>query len=127
MFFNDDQALPMMFNSAVHLHAKKLINILLHLNEKKICHIQPRAVTSTATFVIDVDDIDFMDLCADDLGTWKTNGTKMTFFKILSNSSVNIVSLKQGYRMIRHYYSHGTYSLFHRLIADIQGMLHLLL
>ena len=117
----------MMFNSAVHLHAKKLINILLHLNEKKICHIQPRAVTSTATFVIDVDDIDFMDLCADDLGTWKTNGTKMTFFKILSNSSVNIVSLKQGYRMIRRYYSHGTYSLFHRLIADIQGMLHLLL
>ena len=50
-----------------------------------------------------------------------------SFFKILSNGSVNIVSLKQGYRMIRHYYTHGTYSLFHRLIADIQGMLHLLI
>ena len=35
MFFNDNQALPMMFNSAVHLHAEKLINILLHPNEKE--------------------------------------------------------------------------------------------
>lgn len=81
MFFNDDQALPMMFISAVHLHAEKLINIFLHTNEKKICHVQPQAVTSTATFVIDVDDVDFMDLCADDLGTWKTIRTKMTFSK----------------------------------------------
>ena len=69
----------MTFNSAVHLHAEKLINILLHPNEKKICHVQPQAVTSTATFVIDVDDVDFMDLHADDFGTWKTNETKIIF------------------------------------------------
>ena len=34
-FFNDDQALPVMFNSAVHLLAEKLINILLHPNKKE--------------------------------------------------------------------------------------------
>ena len=52
-------------------------------NLKRVCHIQPLGVTKTATFVIDLDDVLFSDLKADDLGTWIANGTKSTYFTII--------------------------------------------
>ena len=38
-------------------------------------------VDKNATFIIDLNDVNFADLKADDLGVWKTNGTKTTYFK----------------------------------------------
>ena len=37
-------------------------------------------VSKNAAFIVDVDDVEFADLKADDLGTWKTNRTKSTYF-----------------------------------------------
>ena len=34
-------------------------------------------------FIINVDAVRFSDLKSDDMGTWKTTGTKSTYFRIL--------------------------------------------
>ena len=109
----------MFSKSPLQFHAEQLIQILLKPQTKKVCHIQPVGVTTTASFVIDIDDVNFIDLRADDLGVWKTNGTKTTHFTILENNTIQVGRSRYGYRMTRRYYVHGTYSLFRRVIADI--------
>ena len=65
--------------------AERMVRILMDpdLERDKVCHIQPMGVTSNATFIIDMDDVHFPDLKADDLGSWKPNGTKATYFHVL--------------------------------------------
>ena len=62
--------------------AEQVARILLnpHVDEQKVCHVQPMGVVRNATFFIDLDDVKFGDLKADDLGVWKASGTKTTFF-----------------------------------------------
>ena len=92
-----------------------------------MCHVQPLGVTKNATFIVDVDDVAFSDLKADDLGTWKTNGTKTTHFWIRPSGTIVISPKQKGpdtksYIMTRRYYVHGTYQLFRRIIIDIKGI-----
>ena len=64
--------------------ASELANILMakNIDLQRICHIQPLGVTKTATFIVDLDDVLFSDLKADDLGVWNANGTKSTYFSM---------------------------------------------
>ena len=55
---------------------------MLNPDTIKVCHVQPMGVTKNASFNVGVDDVEFADLKADNLGTWKTNGTKTTHFWI---------------------------------------------
>ena len=81
-----------------------------------------------ATFIVDIDDVMFSDLKADDLGTWKNNGTKSTYFSMFVNGSVAVASGKPShgaesyYILTRRYFTHGTYQLFCRIVVDILGM-----
>ena len=101
--------------------------MLLNPESSKVCHIQPVGVSKNAAFIVDVDDVEFADLKADDLGTWKTNGTKSTYFWIQPSGTI-VSSAKQkgpdnkSYVMTRRYYVHGSYQLFRRVITDIKGM-----
>ena len=98
-------------------------------NLKRVCHIQPLGVTKTATFVIDLDDVLFSDLKADDLGTWIANGTKSTYFTMSRKGEIRLTSGKPKlggnlfYTLARWYYTHGTYKLFRRIVIDIRGKL----
>jgi hypothetical protein len=78
-------------------------------------------LSKNATFIVDIDDVIFADLQADDLGTWKSNGTKSTHFNILPSGAIHVLKSTKYYRMTRRYYVHGTYSLYRRIIVDIQG------
>lgn len=93
----------------------------------RVCHIQPLSIAQSATFIIDLDDVLFSDLKADDLGTWSSNGTKSTYFSMVAGS-IEIASGKPShssyYILTRRYYTHGTYHLLRRILVDIRGKFH---
>ena len=98
-----------------------------NIDLQRICHIQPLGVTKTAMFIVDLDDVLFSDLKADDLGTWNANGTKSIYFFMSPTGVVRIASGKpsrsmksSNYTLTRRYYTHGTYKLFRRIV-NIQG------
>ena len=41
------------------------------IDTNKVCHIQTLGVTKNCTFIVDIDDVLFSNLIADDLGVWK--------------------------------------------------------
>ena len=127
IFYNDDAELPVFSSVTSGYPAEQVVRILMdpELDQDKVCHLQPMGVTKNASFIIDVDDVHFADLKADDLGSWKPNGTKATYFRILPSGTMRILSgrprITTSYVLTRRYYVHSTYHLFRRTIIDIQG------
>ena len=121
LYYEDDPELPLYSTVTSGYQASELANILMaeNINLQQVCHIQPLGVTKTATFIIDLDDVLFSDLKADDRGTWNANGTKSTYFSMSPSGTVRIASEKPSrsvkssyYTLTRRYYTHGTYKLF---------------
>ena len=50
------------------------------ISSERVCHIQPIRVNKTATFIVDIDDVPFSDLKADNLGVWVPKGMKSVYF-----------------------------------------------
>ena len=126
-YYDGDHELPMLSDSPTSFLAEEVAKVLMNLDVSTVCHVQPMDVTKNATFLIDVDDVAFTNLKADDLGTWKATGTKSTYFSIRSSGAIVIIPGKRkgstnSYVMTRRYYVHGTYQLFHRTITDIKGI-----
>ena len=71
--------------------AEEMAEVLMTLDVNSVCRVQPMAVTKNTTFLTDVDDVAFTDLKADDLGTWKVNGTKSAYFSIRSSGAIMII------------------------------------
>ena len=97
----------------------------LNLDECKVCSVCPTGVSENAAFIVDIDQVHFDDIKSDELGSWKATGTKSSFFTAAS-TGVKFLKKKPSRHskynvLIRRYYVHGTYPLFHRMIADIQG------
>ena len=90
-----------------------------------VCHVQPRGIIRNATFIVDVDDVNFSDFKTDDLGSWVTKGTKpLSFDFSLMDQYVYLpesLLFKKDHHT-RRYYTHATYRLFRRIIIDIKGM-----
>ncbi len=61
-----------------------LINILMASEDSHTCSVRLHGVSENATFVIDLDELSFGDLCSDDLGSCKATTTKCTYFRITS-------------------------------------------
>ena len=90
--------------------------------------MQPLGVAENATFLIDIDHVNYHDLKADDLGVWNPTGTKKTFFRFSSSGTLRFTSkrpstsINSSYYILTHrYYVHKSYEKFHRQIADIEG------
>ena len=131
LFYNNDPQLPIFSVVSNGYQATEVARILMDpkIDSSKVCRVQPRGVTKNATFIIDVDHVNFDDLKADDLGSWITKGTKPTFFRLLANGSICLATgkpeLQEGsdyYLLTRRYYTHATYGLFRRIIVDIKGL-----
>ena len=127
LYYENDPKLPLYSTVSSGYQASELTNILMakNIDLKRICHIQPLGVTKTATFIVNLDDVLFSDLKADDLGTWNANGTKSTYFCMSPSGVVQIVSGKPSHSLkssyyTRRYYTHGTYKLFRRTGVDIR-------
>ena len=131
LYYENDPELPIFSTVSTGYPASELANILMakNIDIQRVCRIQPLGVTKTATFVVDLDDVLFGDLKADDLGTWNAKGTKSTHFTMSPNGVVRIASGRPSrsmkssyYTLTRRYYTHGTYKLFRRIVIDIRGM-----
>ena len=93
-----------------------------------ICTVQPLGVSQNALFIVDVDVVNFEDLKADDLGSWKGTGTKRMYFRVSMSGAIRYsenkpnASLSSQYlQLTRRYYIHKSYAEYHRMIADVQS------
>ena len=114
------------FSKATHgqpVHV--IIESLLAPEEKHVCKVQPLCVMKNATFIIDIDEVPFEDLKADDLGSWFTTGTKRTHFRFTETNAIRyasgIPSSDKYFKLTRRYYVHKTCQRYHRIISDIKG------
>jgi len=85
---NNDKKLPIFSNTYVGYLAEKIARILLNPDLSQVCYIQPMSATKNTSFIMDLDDVEFADLKANDLGTWKAKGTKTTHFWIHLSGSI---------------------------------------
>lgn len=81
-FYDSDPDLPLFTKLDSGYPVDRLIDTLLvsKIDTSRVCKVQPLGVTQNALFLIDLDEVHFNDLKADDLGSWKTTGTKRSHF-----------------------------------------------
>jgi hypothetical protein len=91
-YYDGDKELPLLSTACFGYPAEEVARHVMNPVQEKVCHIQPLGVTKNATFLLDIDDIPFLDIKADDLGVWKTNRTKTTYFRILNDGAIMIAS-----------------------------------
>ena len=75
-YYKGDRQLPIYSSLRSGFPVHRLIDIILNPNiaPKKICSVQPLGVMQNAAFLIDIDMVEFDDVKADDLGSWKATG-----------------------------------------------------
>lgn len=109
----------------------ELIDVLLKpdIPPEHVCTVQPLTMMQNAAFVVSIDSVEFEDLKADDLGSWKGTGTKM-YFRDLQSGAVRLTVSKptsnaaaEYFLLTRRHFIHKIYGKFHRMIADVRGML----
>ena len=81
-----------------------------------------------ATFIVDIDEVAFEDLKADDLGSWSSTGTKRIYFRFTQRNIVRYASgipssSSDSFCLTRRYYVHKTYHRFHHISATLKVML----
>lgn len=124
LFFDEDQELPIFSETTTGYSVQEIVDILMDqsLAEDKVCQIQPLGVNRNCTFIIDLDAVSVEDMKADDMGSWKSNGTRRSFFRLNGETCEFIKSSSpKSYVIIRRYYTHHSYSKFRRCIIIIQG------
>jgi len=129
-FLDGDPELPLISPSEAGYPVYSLIQSLLSsdIDERRVCKVQPLGVMRNAVFMIDLDEVHFNDLKADDLGSWRATGTKRTHFCFTQSQDIRFASGKPHgstagdyLLMTRRYYVHHTYDRFHWIITDIRG------
>ena len=90
-YYKEDPQLPIYAapTSGIPLH--ELIDILMKpdIPAERVCTVQLLGVTQNAAFVVSIDSVDFGDLKADDLGSWKGTGTKRMYFRVLPSGATS--------------------------------------
>ena len=123
-YFREDTNVPIYSTRSTSYSASDLCDILLS-DGLNACRLQPLGVTENASFIIDLDYVQFEDLKANDLGVWKSTGVKRVDFVITSEGETRFqVGRSHGvghYTLFRRYYVHGTCTTFHRMIVSIEG------
>ena len=124
-YYNGNRKLPiyMRHSHTYRFTIERLCNILMDpdINSDYVCQIQPTRVAHNVTFVVDCSYLaNKKDLLVDDLGVWKSNGTrKTTFSSSISSGCVTIHVGQSGqYVMHRAWYTHGD---FRKLTVYIEG------
>ena len=88
--------------------------------------MQLMGVNQNCTFIINLDFVCIENMKADDLGSWKSTGTRRAYFKLNQEEKIEfrrtLPSQTTGYfMMVRRYFVHSTYSKFCRCIVEIRG------
>lgn len=129
-YFNNDPELPVYSQTSSGYNLQELIGILMSssVSDDKVCHVQPLGIRRNCTFIIDLDSITVDDLKADDLGSWKSTGTRRSYFILNKKSQPEFLSAvpsaeSSHFVIIHRYFVHQTCSKFHRCIVEIQSEL----
>ena len=64
------------------------------VDKSRMCKVQPLGVMRNAVFMIDLDEVHFSDLKADDQGSWRATGTKRTHFHFTQSQDIRYASGK---------------------------------
>ena len=93
-FFNDDPELPVFSQTCVGYSLSDIVDILMResIPEDKVCKVQPLGVSRNCSFIIDLDSVSIEDLKADDLGSWKSNGTRRSYFKLNRKNRIEFIN-----------------------------------
>ena len=89
-----------------------------YLGGTKVCTVQPLGVSENATFIVDVETVNYEDLKADDLGSWHPTGTKRAYFRFSSDETLRVSEKcprnmpSEYYVLTRRYYTHKSYNKF---------------
>ena len=71
--------------------AEKIIKMLIDPDESKICREKPSSVTKSATYVVDVRNLqNAEDIKKDEFGIWKYSGSHPLVFKVYTEEAGHI-------------------------------------
>lgn len=129
--FEDDDLDQPIYEQPPHKYtAEQIIKILIDPDEHKICRVKPSSVTKSATYVVDVRNLqNAEDIKKDEFGIWKYSGSHLQMFKVYNEedgsksvekccegaSGSNVVYLR------RLHCTHPSNSDFKRLICFLSG------
>ena len=93
-YFNNYPELPVYSETSSGYNLPELISILMSASasDDKVCHVQPLGVSQNCTIIIDLDSVTVNDLKADDLGSWKSTGTRRAYFILNKKSQPEFLS-----------------------------------
>ena len=130
LFYENDPQLPIYDTPTCGCPVNDVIDILLNIDiqTENVCTVQPLGVTQNCLFIVDIDSVEFDDIRSDDLGSWKATGTKKVSFKVLKSGAIKVYKTRSSnnasYLLTRRYFIHSAYNKYHRMIADVKGMIY---
>ena len=69
-----------------------------------VWYAQPLGVSQNALFVVDINVVNFDDLKADDMESWKGSGAKKMHFRVLSSGAIKYSEKKTITSLSPNYY-----------------------
>ena len=128
MHFNDDPELPIYSQRSFGYGLSEIVDILMSksLPEDNVCKVQPLGVNCNCSFIVDLDFVSCDDLRSDDVGSWKSNGTRRSYFKVNERNKPEFFKAFSSqpagsFYIVRRYFVHRTYSKFRHCIIEIRG------
>lgn len=130
MKFEEDSKQPVYETPPSRYSAERILQILLHPDESKICKVKPTSVTHSATYVVDVRQLQNADdVKKDEFGIWNYSGSHPQSFKVFDEEDGNITVEKcaegaTGSNVVllrRLHCTHPSNVEFKRLICFLTG------
>ena len=132
--YYDGKKSPIYSNKAINYSAEDAVTLIFNAVSSVVCTEQPIGCHSTATFIVDISNLNHLDdIRADDLGAWKNCGVRSTYCSVSFDSSNKVCRVKKMgsapssvmrhsiYRLKRTYWQHSEESTFCRRLLEIEG------
>ena len=130
-FYHGNKKLPVYLRQSRRLDTQDIAEILLEpsMDEKKLCTMQPLNVGHNTVFVVDLSKLESSkDILCDDMGSWKHNGTFLTWLEVDENGFTKTYGRsKPGncdnnvYHLTKKYFFHKTSKDLKKVVAFISG------
>ena len=78
---SDDSFQPVYENPPAKYNAERIIKILLQPDETRVCYVKPSAVIRSASYVVDVRNLQNQDNIKDEFGIWNYSGSRLRLTK----------------------------------------------
>ena len=112
--------------------AERAVQLLFNCGQSKICTKQPIGCTTSATFIVDVTNLNHSeDIRADDLGVWSNKGVRTNYVRIDTGRVKHVTNLGRGppslksktvYTLKRTYWKHTDDQQFSRRLLELKGI-----